>query len=174
MYCWLLLLAAILVAVPAAVAADGDKDPYLWLEDVTGEKALAWVKERNAESTAELTKGPEFQALNERLLKILDSKEKIPFIGKRGEFYYNFGWVGLVLGMMTLGVWFRFLQESFLGMHATTPAMFAGVVTIVGTCTGIDGDLIGATNSVVFNVAPIVFAHFLVCAFTPAPARRPL
>ena len=73
MYCWLLLLAAILVAVPAAVAADGDKDPYLWLEDVTGEKALAWVKERNAESTAELTKGPEFQALNERLQAQVDT-----------------------------------------------------------------------------------------------------
>ena len=67
-----------------------EKDPFLWLEEVTGEKALAWVKERNAESTAELTKRPEFQALNDRLLKILDSKEKIPFIAKRGEFYYNF------------------------------------------------------------------------------------
>ena len=28
---------------PAATASD---DPYLWLEDVTGEKALAWVKQQ--------------------------------------------------------------------------------------------------------------------------------
>ena len=90
MYWSLLVLAAILLALPVTVAAADEKDPYLWLEEVTGEKALAWVKERNAESTAELTKGPEFQTLNDRLLKILDSKEKIPYIGKRGEFFYNF------------------------------------------------------------------------------------
>jgi prolyl oligopeptidase len=90
MYCWLVLAAAVVLAIPVAVAADGDRDPYLWLEEVTAGKALGWVKERNAESTAELTKGPEFQALNDRLLKILDSKEKIPYIAKRGEFYYNF------------------------------------------------------------------------------------
>src|SRR5581483_1797683 len=96
MYCWLALLAAALVvAIPAMpVAAADDKDPNLWLEEVTGEKALAWVKERNAESTAELTKSPEFQALNDRLLKILDSKDKIPFVAKRGEFYYNFWQIG--------------------------------------------------------------------------------
>ena len=29
-------------------------DPYLWLEDVQGEKALAWVRDRNAVSTAQL------------------------------------------------------------------------------------------------------------------------
>ena len=57
---------------------------------MTGEKALGWVKERNAESTAELAKTAEFQALNERLLKILDSQERIPFIDKRGDCYYNF------------------------------------------------------------------------------------
>ncbi|HEV8690714.1 MAG TPA: hypothetical protein VGQ91_10490, partial [Ideonella sp.] len=35
---------------PASAAAD----PYLWLEDVTGEKALAWVRERNTASRAVL------------------------------------------------------------------------------------------------------------------------
>jgi prolyl oligopeptidase len=88
MYFGLAFVATVALAVPLAMA--DDPDPYLWLEDVTGDKALAWVKERNAESVAELTKTPEFQAMNERLLKILDSKDKIPFITKRGEFYYNF------------------------------------------------------------------------------------
>jgi prolyl oligopeptidase len=88
MYWWLVLLAAVVVAVP--VSAADDKDPNLWLEEVTGEKALKWVKEQNAKSTAELTKSQEFKELNERLLKILDSKERIPYIGKRGDFYYNF------------------------------------------------------------------------------------
>src|SRR4029077_3760941 len=49
-----------------------------------------WVKERNAESVAELAKTKEFQELDARLLKILDSKEKIPFVAKRGDHFYNF------------------------------------------------------------------------------------
>lgn len=30
-------------------------DPYLWLEDVTGDDALAWVREHNAPTVAELS-----------------------------------------------------------------------------------------------------------------------
>ena len=40
----------VLLALPAGAAEPSD--PRLWLEDVTGDKALAWVKERNAASTA--------------------------------------------------------------------------------------------------------------------------
>src|SRR5215471_16081336 len=69
---------------------EASKDPYLWLEDVGGDKALAWVKARNAESTGELTKTEGFKKLEERLLRILDSTDKIPFVSKDGEFYYNF------------------------------------------------------------------------------------
>jgi len=92
-YSWLAVPVAAVVAVvliPAAGGADKDSDPFLWLEDVTGERALAWVKSRNAESTAELARNPEFQALDGRLLRILDSKEKIPFVRKHGPHYYNF------------------------------------------------------------------------------------
>jgi hypothetical protein len=30
-----------------------------------------------------------------------------------GELYFNFGWLGIVVGMILLGIWFRVLQESF-------------------------------------------------------------
>ena len=66
------------------------KDPYLWLEDVTGDKALAWVRERNAESSKELAGTPEFQNLEAALLQVYDSKERIPLVHKEGPFYYNF------------------------------------------------------------------------------------
>ena len=35
-------------------APDGSTDPHQWLEEVTGEDALAWVRERNAAAEAEL------------------------------------------------------------------------------------------------------------------------
>ena len=69
-------------------SADAPKDEYLWLEDVTGEKALEWVRARNAESTEELT-GEAFAALEDRLLSILDSDDKIPYVSKIGPYYYN-------------------------------------------------------------------------------------
>ena len=65
-------------------------DPYLWLEDVTGERALGWVREQNAVSTRELESSPEFGPIRQRLLTILDSKERIPYVGKHGAWYYNF------------------------------------------------------------------------------------
>jgi prolyl oligopeptidase len=80
----------LLVGTMTTVRAQEQSDPRAWLEDVTSEKALNWVRQRNAASTAELAKNPEFEALDTRLLRILDSKDKIPFITKEGAWYYNF------------------------------------------------------------------------------------
>ena len=66
------------------------EDPFLWLEDVTGEKQLDWVKQRNLKTQTHFEASQEFNSLNDDLLKILDSDERIPFISKAGEFYYNF------------------------------------------------------------------------------------
>jgi prolyl oligopeptidase len=65
-------------------------DPYLWLEDVEADKSLDWVRARNAVSENQLAKDPGFEPLRSELLAILDSNARIPFVGKMGEFYYNF------------------------------------------------------------------------------------
>jgi prolyl oligopeptidase len=78
-------------ATPDAGAATAlVEDPNLWLEDVTGEKPLAWVKEHNKKSTGELTTGADFEPLRKRFLSILDSKDKIPYAEKQAKFFYNF------------------------------------------------------------------------------------
>jgi len=77
-------------SIAIASATTGDIDPFLWLEDVTGEKAIEWVKARNAKSQAKMEADPKFNALREDLLAILDSDARIPFVGKQGEYYYNF------------------------------------------------------------------------------------
>ncbi|MGH3655770.1 MAG: S9 family peptidase, partial [Micromonosporaceae bacterium] len=64
-------------------------DPYLWLEDVTGEKALDWVRARNEESTTELT-GDDYGELRDRIREVLDSAERIPYVRRRGGYLYNF------------------------------------------------------------------------------------
>lgn len=73
-----------------ATPESGAADPFLHLEDVTGDAALAWVRARNAESQKALAETPEFQKTYATILSILDSVAKIPYVGKHGEHYYNF------------------------------------------------------------------------------------
>jgi len=73
-----------------SIAEDGAADPFLWLEEVQGEKALSWVREQNAVSTKELEAHPEFKLLNEKNLAVYQSDERIPYIIKRGDYHYNF------------------------------------------------------------------------------------
>ncbi|MBC7938724.1 MAG: S9 family peptidase, partial [Chitinophagaceae bacterium] len=64
-------------------------DPYLWLEDVHGEKALAWVRERNAESEKLLQAEPGFERRRSDIRAVLDSKEQIPYVQRLGPWLYN-------------------------------------------------------------------------------------
>src|SRR5262249_33655542 len=53
-------------------------------------RALGWVREQNTLSTKELESSAVFEPIRTRLLSILDSKERIPYVSKHGEYYYNF------------------------------------------------------------------------------------
>ena len=74
----------------AAVAADEPQDTYAWLEDVTGDKPLAWVKEQNARSEGRLAQSPQFKQMEAGIREVLDSDAKIPGVEKIGDYYYNF------------------------------------------------------------------------------------
>ncbi|WP_399124592.1 prolyl oligopeptidase family protein [Streptomyces sp. ITFR-6] len=67
-----------------------EKDPYLWLEDIESEAALAWVAERNAETAAALATDAGFAALKESLREVLDASDRIPYTVRRGAYLYNF------------------------------------------------------------------------------------
>lgn len=93
------LLLVFMMAFMAASARDSamaqyeqtqQADPYQWLEDVGGEKALEWVKARNAVAQKRIEADGGFDKLRTDLLAILDSNERIPFVTKHGEYYYNF------------------------------------------------------------------------------------
>jgi prolyl oligopeptidase len=76
--------------VDNAVDAPVETDPYAWLEDVEGEAALHWVRERNDESGARLASAPAFDAIRREVLEVLDSDAKIPLVGHAGGLLYNF------------------------------------------------------------------------------------
>jgi len=65
-------------------------DPYLWLEDVHGQKPLDWVKEQNAKSLGVLKSDPRYQIGYDFLLKVLDAQDRIPYGGLDHNHVYNF------------------------------------------------------------------------------------
>ncbi|GIE84622.1 prolyl oligopeptidase family serine peptidase [Actinoplanes regularis] len=67
-----------------------DEDEFLWLEELDAPEAVRWVVERNAETLDGLA-GPGFARSREAALEVLDSKERIPYPGWRGDgLYYDF------------------------------------------------------------------------------------
>ena len=73
----------------APIAADDDRDPYLWLEDVTGDEALDWVRARNEPTLAEFGDA-DFEQMRTEALEVLDTDARIPYVRRRGEYLYNF------------------------------------------------------------------------------------
>ena len=84
------VLAGLAALATIGATPTGDSDPFQWLEEVQGEKALAWVKEQNAVTTKLLESRPEYKPVFDRTLEILDSKEKIPTPELLGDTVYNF------------------------------------------------------------------------------------
>ncbi len=85
------------------------KDSFLWLEEVEGEKALSWVKKQNKKTLGELTRGERFKDMKSSALKILQAKDKIPDISLHGSHVYNF-WQD---DQSVRGVWRRTSVKSF-------------------------------------------------------------
>lgn len=86
-----LLVLLLALAKPAALGAQqADDDPWLWLEEVEGARAMAWVEARNAETLERLGSHPWFNALRSDVLEILTSDERIVYPATRGEMVYNF------------------------------------------------------------------------------------
>ena len=93
---------------PRPTIAAPDDDPYLWLEDIEGPAALAWVEAQN-ERTLSTFGTAEFAADRDVLAAILDRPDKIPYIGRRGPYFYNF-WTD---AQHPRGLWRRTTPESF-------------------------------------------------------------
>lgn len=65
-------------------------DENIWLEEVQGEKPLAWVKERNSETFKAIMSRPSYKKNEAEIKKILLAKDRIPAITQRGQYFYNF------------------------------------------------------------------------------------
>ncbi len=86
-----LLLSTLPIDGGVARAMTGKKDAdYEWLEDLQGEKSLAWVRQQNDRSLKELRATPTYEGFKSEALKILQAKDKLAFGVIEGSHVYNF------------------------------------------------------------------------------------
>ena len=95
------------IDVRPTVAAPDD-DPYLWLEEIEGARATAWVEQQNARTIAAFG-GPPLERDAATLAAIFDRPDKIPFPGRRGPWLYNF-WTDAA---HPRGLWRRTTPDGF-------------------------------------------------------------
>ena len=67
-----------------------DDDPFLWLEEIEGEAALAWVAQQNARILAALESDPRFDEFYRAALDVLTSADRIPYPAFLGDRLVNF------------------------------------------------------------------------------------
>jgi len=111
----LLVLLSALISLAQGAAGD----PYQWLEDVDGSRCLEWVRAQNAVSQRELEASPDFKVIHDRLLAIYDSRERIPYVEKRGDYYYNF-WQD---AQHVRGIWRRTSPAQYLKSYPAWEAV---------------------------------------------------
>src|SRR4051812_34615473 len=90
------LLLAGLLAMTGAVgmaqnaAPPPSDDPFTWLEEIRGERALAWARAENARTLGDLQSDPRYQANYDRALEIVQARDRIPAVSMRPDGLYNF------------------------------------------------------------------------------------
>ncbi len=77
-------------AQKAPATAPAAADPRLWLEEIEGQRALAWVETQNSRTLAKLQADPRYQDNFDQALAIANASDKIPYGAHRGGYVYNF------------------------------------------------------------------------------------
>ena len=77
-------------ATATGFATTDATDPYLWLEEIDGTRALDWVRAQNAATERKLATQPLYQELRREALAALDSPSRLPDVNQMGKWIYNF------------------------------------------------------------------------------------
>ena len=85
-----LILAAIVACLAGAATRATPADPFLWLENVHGARALAWVKAENAKTLAVLQRDPHFAGFYASALAVNEAPDRIPYPTIINGAVYNF------------------------------------------------------------------------------------
>jgi prolyl oligopeptidase len=84
------MITLLMAAMLGTTAQTIDEDPYLWLEEVEGEKALAWVRSHNERTRVRLEKDPRYAPTEKAIREITLAEDRVPMPTLRGGWVYNF------------------------------------------------------------------------------------
>ena len=99
--------------------AEPDNDPFLWLEEVEGARALEWVAAQNARTLAAWG-GSAFEADRDAVKAGLDRPDRLPGITRRGAHLYNF-WQDAA---HPAGIWRRTTLADFAADRESWETLF--------------------------------------------------
>ncbi len=83
------ILLIMTAGMPLASPTSESPDKYQWLEDVSSERSLAWVKAENERSLKVLESDPHYQSLEAAALKVLESPDRLAMPSLNGGDVYN-------------------------------------------------------------------------------------
>jgi hypothetical protein len=87
-----------------------------------------------------------------------------------GEFYFNFGWPGIALGMLVMGIWMRVVNEMFFQPDAPLPAQLMSIVALFTIAPTIQSGLLTPWNGVIIGSLPLIITHWTLRLVGQAPA----
>ena len=90
-----------------------------------------------------------------------------------GEFFFNFGFTGVLLGMAIIGIYFRALHESLFQEDSTIPATLTAVVVLLATAPAIEMGLVAPINGIIFTGGMVFMVHMVVRTFTVTRLSTP-
>jgi len=85
------------------------QDPFLWLEEVEGEKALSWAGQQNEATFGRLQKDPRYEGIRAHAEKIFTARDRIPYGSITGTLVDNF-WQDAT---HVRGIWRRTSLDSY-------------------------------------------------------------
>ena len=96
--------------VEGGFATTDATDPYLWLEEVEGARAMAWVEQQNTRSLGVLQGDPRYAGLHEQALALVQARDRIPSPGFTREGAIDNFWQDAT---HVRGIWRRTTLDSY-------------------------------------------------------------
>ena len=76
-----------------------------------------------------------------------------------GEFYLNYGVTAVILGMMVMGLMFRFAHEALMRPGSPIPIVVAATIVISELALAVQSSVVIAINGPIFTLIPLVLTH---------------
>ncbi len=111
-----LAMTATAITSTVALAQTAPDDPFTWMEEIEGTRALDWARAENARSLPVLQNDPRYTGLHQAALDIVNARDRIPGVGFSGDGTLGNFWQD---ANHVRGLWRRTTVDSF---RAAEPA----------------------------------------------------